>query len=69
MAEKILAAPKMVSFSHLPAVKKKTFLVQLEKIFGPSYFVTAPALSKSPISEVSQKVQFPFALKLVNPCK
>ena len=33
-----LAAPKVVSFSQLPAVKKAQFLVQLKQIFDPSYF-------------------------------
>jgi hypothetical protein len=35
----VSAAPKMVSFSQLPAVKN-TFLVQLKQIFSPTYFVT-----------------------------
>jgi hypothetical protein len=30
----------MVSFSQLPAVIKHNFLLQLKRIFGPSYFVT-----------------------------
>ena len=36
-----LAAPKMVSFSQLPAVKKDTIFGAARKNFGPSYFVTA----------------------------
>jgi hypothetical protein len=31
----------MVYFSQLPAVKNTPFLMQVEKILGPSYFVTA----------------------------
>ena len=38
MAEKILAAPKMVSFSHLPAVKKETIFGAARKIFWPFLF-------------------------------
>ena len=36
-----LAAPKMVSFSQLPAVKKDTIFDAGRKFFGPSYFVMA----------------------------
>ena len=36
-----LAAPKMVSFPQLPAVKKDTIFGVARKFFGPSYFVTA----------------------------
>ena len=36
-----LAAPKMVYFSNLPAVKKDTILGAARKVFGPSYFVKA----------------------------
>ena len=36
-----LAAPKMVSFSQLPAVKKGPMFGATRKFFGPSYFVTA----------------------------
>ena len=35
-----LAAPKMASFSQLPAVKKDTIFAAARKFFGPSYFVT-----------------------------
>ena len=38
-----LAAPKMVSFSQLPAVKKPTIFGAARKVSGPSYFVTALA--------------------------
>ena len=34
-----LAAPKMVSFSQLPAVKKGTIFGVVRKLFGPFYFV------------------------------
>ena len=37
----VSAAPKIVSFSQQPAVKKTPFLVKLKQIFGLSYFVTA----------------------------
>ena len=36
-----LAAPRMMSFSELPAVKKTPYLVQVERNYGPSYFVMA----------------------------
>ena len=39
--KKFLAAPKMVSFSQLPAVKKDTIFGAARKKFGPSFFVTA----------------------------
>ena len=38
------AAPKMVSFSQLPAVKEDTNLLQLAQLFGSSHFVTALTL-------------------------
>ena len=41
-----LAAPKMVSFSQLLAVKKDTIFVAARKIFGPSYLVTALVVSR-----------------------
>jgi hypothetical protein len=34
----ILAAPKMMSFSQLPAVKKDTILGAARTFSGPSYF-------------------------------
>ena len=39
--KKILAAPKMVSFSQLPAEKKDTIFGAARNCFGPSYFVMA----------------------------
>ena len=36
-----LAAPKMVSFSRLPAAKKDTLFGKDRKDFGTFYFVTA----------------------------
>ena len=39
--QKILGAPKTVSFSQLPAVKKDTIFGAARKNFGPSYFVSA----------------------------
>ena len=41
-----VAAPKMVSFSQLPAVKKDIILGEARKIFDPSYFVTALEISR-----------------------
>ena len=38
--KKLLAAPKMVPFSQLPAVKKDTITGAARKFFGPFYFVT-----------------------------
>ena len=40
-----LAAPKIVSFSQLPPVKKTPFLVQLKNV-SPSYFVAALVKTK-----------------------
>ena len=37
----ILAAPKMISFSQLPTVKKDIIFSAARKLFGPSYFMTA----------------------------
>ena len=36
-----LAAPKIMSFSQLTAVKNPTIFGAARKFFGPSYFVTA----------------------------
>ena len=42
--KKFLAAPKMVSFSQLPAVKKGHHFGAARNIFGPSNFVPALTL-------------------------
>jgi hypothetical protein len=39
VTKNVLAAPKMVSFSQLPAVKKTTIFGAARQHFGPSYFV------------------------------
>ena len=44
--KKILAAPKMMSFSQLPAVKKDTIFGAARKFFGPSYFMMALTYQK-----------------------
>ena len=43
--EIFLAAPKMVSFSQLPAVTKDTIFGAARNFFGPSYFVMALAIT------------------------
>ena len=49
----ILAAPKMMSFSQLPAVKKDTIFGAARKIFGSSYFLTALDRKKFDLEEMN----------------
>ena len=51
MLKNFLAAPKMVSISQLPAVKKDLIFGAARKFFGPSYFVTA----LDPVSKIYVK--------------
>ena len=48
MAKIFIVAPKVVSFSQLPAVKNPPFSVQLEFFFGLSYSVMALLLQDLP---------------------